>query len=90
MAAPKLTDHIALSVTVEVNPEMEEEFLKVMEEDAIESRKEEGCLRFDLSKNTEKEHTYAIYEMYKNKDAVAFHKTTAHYKKWAVFKESGK
>ena len=45
---------------------------------------------FDVSKNTEKEHTYAIYEMYKNKDAVAFHKSTAHYKKWAAFKEAGK
>ena len=41
---------IAVFVTVEVPEDKTEEFLKVMQIDVEGSRKEEGCIRFDLIK----------------------------------------
>ena len=45
--APSMST-IAIVVDVEIKPETREEFLKVMEIDAVGSRAEEGCLRFDV------------------------------------------
>ena len=39
---------VGVFVTVTVPEDKKDEFLKVMEVDVVESRKEEGCLRFDL------------------------------------------
>ena len=78
-----------MAVTVEIKGDRIGDFLKVMEVDAVESRKEEGCLRFDLLKVLDKENTYTFYEAYIDVDAMAFHKTTPHYGGWAAFKESG-
>ena len=80
---------IVIVVTVEIEEDRMDEFLKVMEIDAKESRKEEGCLRFDFLKSIDKANTFTFYEAYKDVDAASFHKTTSHYKGWAAFKESG-
>ena len=39
---------LSIVVKVEIEPTRLEEFIKVMKYDAVESRKEPGCLRFDL------------------------------------------
>ena len=75
-------------VTVTVPKDRVEEFLKVMEHDMIESRKEEGCLRFDLL--DQGGGTYHFYEVYKDAEAAAHHKTLPHYEVWAKFKASCK
>ena len=49
------------------------------------SREEEGCL-VDLLKDSENANTWHFYEIYKNNDAMAVHKTLPHYKAWADFK----
>ena len=41
---------------------------------------EEGNLRFDVLQDPEVNSRFYIYEAYKDEDAVAFHKTTPHYK----------
>ena len=79
----------AVFVTVEIKEDMITEFLEVMNEDAIESRKEDGCLRFDLLKDKEQANKFHFYEAYTSADALAVHKETPHYKKWAAFKEKG-
>ena len=90
MAAPNTSpDTVAVLVTVEIEPSMEEEFVKIMTNDAIESRKEEGCLTFHLLKVAGKESTYSFYEAYKNVDAQKLHKTLPHYLEWAEFKKKG-
>jgi len=71
-------------VTVTVPESKRSEFLKVMLHDTHESRKEEGCLRFDLL--DQGNGVYSFYEIYKNADAMAYHKTLPHYKGWADFK----
>ena len=85
----KQGDNIVLVVQVEIVPEKLAEFIEVMKFDAVESRKEEGCLRFDLLRDQSAENKFTFYEAYKNADAFAFHKETPHYKKWADFKAAG-
>lgn len=79
-------------VTVDIKADQVETFLKVMEADASNSRNKEiepGCLRFDLLKDREKPNRFFFYEVYENDEAIAKHKTTAHYKGWADFKAAG-
>ena len=75
-------------VTVKVPKEAIAEFMEVMNVDAAESRKEDGCLRFDLLKGAEDDDGtfYHFYEVYKDKEAAAHHKTLPHYQGWATFK----
>lgn len=82
---------IALLVKVEIKSERIPEFLEVMKEDAILSRSLEkgGCLRFDVMQIPTQPNQFYFYEVYKNEEAVAFHKTTDHYKKWTNFKATG-
>ena len=62
---------IATLVFVNVIPEFTAEFEKITEYNHINSRKEEGNVRFDV-----------LYEVYRDKEAAAAHKETEHYKKW--------
>lgn len=82
---------IALLVKVEIKSERIPDFLSVMKEDALLSRKLEngGCLRFDVMQVPSKENQFYFYEVYRDEEAAAFHKTTAHYKKWVDFKATG-
>ena len=74
------------TVTVTVPDDKKEEFLKVMAVDVTESRKEEGCLRFDLL--DQGGGVYSFYEIYKDDAAAALHKTLPHYQGWADFKKA--
>jgi len=80
---------ITMFVTVEVKPERVDEFLEVMNIDTEGSRKEPGCMRFDLLRSSDKDNVFHFYEAYKDADAIAFHKEQPHYQKWADFKASG-
>uniref|UniRef100_A0A7S3PQ85 ABM domain-containing protein n=1 Tax=Aplanochytrium stocchinoi TaxID=215587 RepID=A0A7S3PQ85_9STRA len=80
---------ICVLVQVEIKPDMVDEFLSVIEQDAVESRKEPGCLSFDVLQDTEKENKFVFYEAYKDAEAAEFHKKTPHYDLWAQFKGKG-
>ena len=73
-------------VTVEIEEARVPAFLEALKVDAAGSREEEGCLRFDLLKDSEAANTWHFYEIYKDNDAMAVHKTLPHYKAWADFK----
>ena len=60
MAAP-----LALIVTVEIDPARLDEFIEVMRVDCAGSRKEEGCYRFDLLRDTAQANKFVFYEVYK-------------------------
>ena len=81
-------DCITIFVTVKISADRIDAFLAAMKIDVEGSRKEEGCIRFDLIKG-EEEGVYHFYEVYKDSAAVAFHKEQAHYKAWADFKAAG-
>ena len=78
---------IGIVVEIDVEPDRVDEFLKVAEEDAIGSRSEPGCLRFEVLKASDTR--FLFYETYKDSDAVAEHKTQPYFAKWTQFKESG-
>lgn len=84
MSAP-----IAVVVNVEVKEDRVDEFLSVMEHDAVESRKEEGCLRFDVLRDLTNPNKFVFYEVYRDQAAIDFHKSTPHFKGWSNFNESG-
>ena len=63
--------------------------MECMKIDALGSRKEAGCLRFDLLRDNEKPNRFFFYEIYDDKAAVDVHKATPHFKAWSDFKESG-
>lgn len=80
---------LTIVVHVEIASDRVEEFLRVMKFDAEESRKEPGCLRFDLLQENGSDNKFVFYESYEDAAAFDFHKETPHYKAWADFKASG-
>mmetsp|Transcript_16187 Transcript_16187/g.28589 ORF Transcript_16187/g.28589 Transcript_16187/m.28589 type:complete len:148 (-) Transcript_16187:240-683(-) len=91
LKASKENYPIALVVTVEIDRDRVEDFLEVIEADAIGSRTKEngGCLRFDVLKDKESDNKFTFYETYKDQAAVDFHKATPHFKLWSDFKATG-
>lgn len=53
------------------------------------SRNEPGCIRFDVIRDKEQSNKFYFYEVYKDDEAVAFHKEQDHFALWTNFKESG-
>ena len=60
-----------------------------MEIDAVGSRTEEGCLRFDVLCDQTNPNRFFFYEVYKDASAVTIHKEQPHVKAWSDFKASG-
>ena len=79
---------IGLFVTVTIPDNKVDEFLGVMEDVIIESRKEEGCLAFDLA--DQGSGVYSFYQKYKDADALAKHLASSHIMKWSNFKNKNK
>lgn len=82
----------AVFVLVTIKEDRIDDFLETMEEDATKSRDQAldpGCLRFDLLRDRDNSTNFVFYEAFTDDEAVAHHKTTDHYKKWAGFKASG-
>ena len=77
---------VPVLVEVEVKPERLDEFLEVMRQDAVGSRTEPGCLRFDVMQDQENPCKFVFYEVYKNAEAAAAHRDYPHFKLWTDFK----
>jgi autoinducer 2-degrading protein len=72
-------------VEVNVKPERLNDFLDLIKYDAEHSENDEpGCLRFDVLRDTEDEHKFFYYEVYKDADARAAHRETPHFKRYAA------
>jgi (4S)-4-hydroxy-5-phosphonooxypentane-2,3-dione isomerase len=78
-----------IMVQAEIEPDRLGEFMIMIEQNAIKSRQEPGCMRFDVLRSDDSETTFFFYEVYQNVAAVEEHKKQEHYQKWAAFKESG-
>jgi quinol monooxygenase YgiN len=72
-------------VTLTVHPDSLEAFKKAALENAIESRKEEGCISFDIFKHAEKDNVFVFCEKWKNAKAILDHQNTAHISAWRIF-----
>ena len=76
-------------VHTEIDPNRMAEFLQMIETNALETRKEPECVRFDVLRSQEAPNQFIFYELYKTAAGMEHHKKQAHYQAWADFKESG-
>ena len=67
---------VALALTVEVDPDRIDEIRRILTHDAEQSRKEEGCLRFDVMRDSGNPSRFFFYEVYANDAAIAAHKVS--------------
>ncbi len=69
-------------VHVRVKPEHLEAFCAATLENARNSIQEEGIARFDCVQSLEDPTRFVLVEAYRNPEAAAKHKETAHYQVW--------
>lgn len=69
-------------VYLEVKPQFIEEFKKITVYNHENSIKEAGNIRFDVLQSREEPTKFALYEAFESDEALDFHKSTEHYKKW--------
>ena len=73
---------LVVHVHVQVKPECVEAFKKATLANAQASVKEQGIARFDVAQQTDDPTKFVLVEVYRNDDAPARHKETAHYAAW--------
>jgi autoinducer 2-degrading protein len=83
------TKPFGVVVHTEIEPNRMAEFLTMIETNAVETRKEPECVRFDVLRSQEAPNQFIFYELYKSPKGMEHHKQQAHYQAWADFKESG-
>ena len=73
---------LTVHVHVNVKSQFVEDFKKATVENASNSVKEAGVVRFDVIQQEDDHTRFVLVEVYKNAEASAAHKETAHYAKW--------
>ena len=73
---------LILQVQIHVLAEHLDAFREATLENARNSRKEPGIVRFDLLQQADDPTRFQLIEMYRDAEAPAKHKETAHYKAW--------
>jgi quinol monooxygenase YgiN len=69
-------------VFIEVKPGSVDQFIHETKLNAAKSIKEPGIERFDVLQDPDDLHHFLLVEVYRNQDAPAKHKETAHYQRW--------
>lgn len=69
-------------VQVHVKPDKVKDFIEASVENARESIKEPGNVRFDVLQSAEDPTRFVLYEAYVTRKDAAAHKDTPHYQKW--------
>ena len=71
-----------ISVAVFVKAENLSAFIGATLDNAQNTRKEPGNLRFDVAQREDDPNQFLLYEVYKTKDDFAKHQQTEHYLRW--------
>ncbi len=74
---------LIVHVHIQVKPERIEAFRAACVANSRESLKEPGIARFDVLQRQDDPSRFVLVEIYRDTDAPAAHKQTAHYKLWA-------
>ena len=75
---------IVACVYVCVQPEHREAFLAATLENARNTVREPGNLRFDVLEQADNPNRFLLYEAYRDEAGMKAHKDTAHYARWAA------
>lgn len=78
---------LAVHVNIQVKPDFIDSFIEATQENACNSLQEPGIARFDVVQNRDDSTRFVLVEVYKDAEAPAFHKETAHYAKWSYSNE---
>lgn len=73
---------LIVHIQVHVKPESIEAFREASLENARNSVLEPGIARFDIVQHADDPSRFVFVEVYRNAEASAAHKETAHYAKW--------
>jgi quinol monooxygenase YgiN len=73
---------LVVHVHVRVTPDSVEAFREATLANAGESLHEPGVARFDVIQNADDPTRFVLVEVYRDAQAPAAHKATAHYQKW--------
>lgn len=73
---------LVVQVHIHIKEEYIETFKVATKENAQNSVLESGIARFDVIQQQDEPTRFILIEVYKNQDAPALHKQTAHYAKW--------
>jgi (4S)-4-hydroxy-5-phosphonooxypentane-2,3-dione isomerase len=73
---------LVMLVQVQVKPEYLEAFIAATRDNAMNSVQEVGVARFDFVQQADDPTRFVLIEVYRNAEAPALHKTTAHYLRW--------
>lgn len=71
-----------VAVTIFVKPEFVTQFIEATLDNARNTRREPGNLRFDVLRAEEDPTRFMLYEAYKAKEDFAKHQQTEHYLRW--------
>jgi quinol monooxygenase YgiN len=67
-----------MGIRVKIKADMREKFEQAFTTAQKETRKEKGCLAYDLNRSTDDEALYVIYERWANLDALKAHLKSPH------------
>ncbi len=73
---------LVVCVYVHVKPEFREQFIEATLENARNTVREPGALRFDVLQQADDPNRFILYEVYKDEAGAAAHKQTPHYARW--------
>jgi quinol monooxygenase YgiN len=73
---------LAVHVNIQVKPDCLDAFIEATKQNARNSLQEPGIARFDLVQGREDPARFVLVEVYKDAEAPARHKETAHYAAW--------
>lgn len=69
-------------VRMEVAPDRLDAFVELVRFNAANSRKEPGCLRFDVLRSHDHPLLFRLHEVYKDEAGFLAHQATPHYARW--------
>lgn len=71
-----------VAVTVWVKPGFEEKFIEAVLDNARNTRREPGNVRFDVLRAEDDPNRFLLYECYHSREDFAAHQQTEHYLRW--------
>jgi autoinducer 2-degrading protein len=74
---------LIVHISIHVKPEHLQEFRQATIENARNSIREPGIARFDFAQQEDDPTRFSLVEVYRDADAPAKHRETAHYLAWA-------
>jgi len=73
-----------LQVNIRIKAESIDAFMRKLDENAREARKEPGCRHFDVLVDPQDKTKVMLYEIYDDEKAFEAHQTTPHFKKYVA------